>query len=120
MKASSDVFLVPISAIAPLLALARCAGIAASRYYALSPLPESSGPAAAPIPDGGVAIGVAPVRLPEYLNRPQIVMRTGPNQLPWVVGWLVAGPAAVPRTLEPSTGSGGRLSRRPGVFPSKV
>jgi uncharacterized lipoprotein YmbA len=31
--------------------------------------------------DGGVAIGVGPIELPQYLNRPQIVTRVNPNEV---------------------------------------
>lgn len=63
--------------IAALLGLAGCAGNTPSRYYFLSPLVEAGGAAA---PGGSRTIGVGPVRLPDYLNRPQIVTRTGPNE----------------------------------------
>jgi uncharacterized lipoprotein YmbA len=31
--------------------------------------------------DSGVAIGIGPIELPEYLNRPQIVTRVNPNEV---------------------------------------
>ena len=48
-----------------------------SRFYLLSPLPASESPAAT----DGLAIGVGPVAIPDYLNRGQIVTRAGENQL---------------------------------------
>jgi len=57
-----------------------CAGSEKSRFYTLDYLARvSSG-----TPDagsGGVSIGIGPVRLPEYLDRPQIVTRTGRYKL---------------------------------------
>jgi uncharacterized lipoprotein YmbA len=65
--------------VASLVVLGGCLGGGSppSRFYLLSPLPAlESAPAAS-----GVAIGVGPVAIPEYLNRGQIVTRTGENQL---------------------------------------
>ena len=52
-------------------------GSSPSRFYLLSPLPASESPAKV----GGVAIGVGPISLPNYLDRSQIVTRKGENQL---------------------------------------
>ncbi len=46
-----------------------------SRFYVLSPLP------AAAATGQGLAIGVGPVELPDYLDHPQIVSRTSQNEL---------------------------------------
>ena len=63
------------------LALVGCAGSEPVRYYVLS-----AAPVAAPAGPGGaavreLAVGVGPVELPEYLDRPQIVTRTSRNEL---------------------------------------
>jgi uncharacterized protein len=52
-----------------------------SRFYILSTLP--SGGTAPPMTSGqqGPTIGVGPVTLPRYLDRPQIVTRTSPYEL---------------------------------------
>ncbi|HUL11014.1 MAG TPA: PqiC family protein [Methylococcaceae bacterium] len=50
-----------------------------TRFYVLSTLPD-----AASIPSGAgkdVAVGVGPLELPDYLDRPQIVTRSGQNEL---------------------------------------
>jgi hypothetical protein len=60
-----------------LLVLAGCAGSEPVRYYVLSAAPARSDGAAA----RDIAIGVGPVKLPEYLDRPQIVTRTSQNEL---------------------------------------
>jgi len=51
-----------------------------SKFYVLSSLPSGTGkPVAAA--ERGVAIGVGPVSLPTYMDRPEIVTRSGGNQL---------------------------------------
>ena len=61
-----------------LLALAGCASTPPSKFYILSPVPAG---AAAPPAGLATAIGVGPVALPNYLDRPQIAVRTGANEL---------------------------------------
>jgi hypothetical protein len=64
------------------LALAACSPLAPrpnpSRFFLLSALAtaDGAGPAL-----GGVTVGVGPVVLPAYLQRPQIATRVGPNQV---------------------------------------
>jgi uncharacterized protein len=62
---------------AALLALSSCANQPPTRFYVLSALPD---PAAAS-QGRGIAVGIGPVTLPQYLNRPQIVTRVSSNQL---------------------------------------
>ncbi len=62
-----------------LLVLCACAGNAPVRFYTLSPLPAPPSPAPAEHGTTGPIIGVGPVVLPDYLNRPQIVTRKGQN-----------------------------------------
>ena len=60
--------------------LVGCASSPHSRFYLLSPLQNESEvrPAAgAPC----ISIGIGPVKLPEYTNRPQIITRTSHNEL---------------------------------------
>ena len=59
------------------LALTGCAGSESVRYYVLSATP--AGPSGAAVRD--IPVGVGPVELPEYLDRPQIVTRTSQNEL---------------------------------------
>lgn len=47
-------------------------------YYTLDPLPPRTEKIAA-LP--ATTIGVGPIALPDYVDRPQMVMRTGPNQM---------------------------------------
>jgi uncharacterized lipoprotein YmbA len=62
------------------LVLAACSHSPEARFYTLSPLGAQTAnpPAAAAKP---VAIDIAPVEIPDYLNRPQIVTRSGQNEL---------------------------------------
>jgi uncharacterized protein len=50
-----------------------------SQFFVLSALPASAAPATPPAPD--VAMGVFIPDIPAYLDRPQIVARTGENQV---------------------------------------
>jgi len=59
------------------LSLYSCAGkSASSKFYVLSPLPQSKLSEAE-----GTAIGVFPVAMPDYLDRPQIVTRVSDNEI---------------------------------------
>jgi uncharacterized protein len=59
------------------LALGSCGNTAPTRFYVLNAMPEQ----AAADPGKGTAIGIGPITLPQYLNRPQIVTRISGNQL---------------------------------------
>jgi uncharacterized protein len=54
-----------------------CAQTQPTRFYTLSALQPGAGEASA----DGPAIGLEPVILPDYLDRPQIVTRAGPNRM---------------------------------------
>jgi len=65
-------------ALGAVLLLAACSMTEPSRLYTLSAIPDRGTETyAAETP----AIGVGPVSLPLYLDRPQIVQRSGPNRL---------------------------------------
>lgn len=68
-------------AIAGLL-LAACAETQPSRFYTLSSLSDTAAPTATPTTPSNehLAIGVGPVSLPNYLDRPVIVRRSTPNE----------------------------------------
>jgi len=51
----------------------------ATRFYLLSSIPEEGRRSA--VPDRALAIGVGPVRFPDYLDRPEIATGSNPNQL---------------------------------------
>jgi uncharacterized protein len=56
-----------------------CSSSPATRFYLLAPLPAETPRAVASGP--APVVGLRPVRLPEQLDRPQIVTRVGPNRL---------------------------------------
>lgn len=61
-----------------LSAMAGCATTPPSRFYILDPVKTG----AAALPAGpATAVGVGPVELPKYLDRPQIAVRSGANEL---------------------------------------
>lgn len=62
------------------LALAGCSGSEPANYYLLSNLPAPETPIRATSSDQ-LAVGVGPVSLPMYLDRPQLVGRASPNRL---------------------------------------
>ena len=59
------------------LALTGCATSPATRFYVLTPV--SPGDAAPSLASIGITVGIRSVTLPDELDRPQIVTRTGPN-----------------------------------------
>ena len=63
--------------LALVVCLSACAGkSASSKFYVLSSLPQS-----ALSPAEGTTIGVFPVAMPDYLDRPQIVTRVSENEI---------------------------------------
>jgi len=64
------------------LLAAGCAGPSPrSNYYLLNALPEQEAGQAASAAAEGLSIGIGPVSFPDYLDRQQIVIRTGPNEV---------------------------------------
>ena len=63
-----------------LLTLAGCGTSEQTRLYTLSGHPFTAG-SIQPASTSALAIGIGPVTLPLYLDRPQIVRRTSPNRL---------------------------------------
>jgi uncharacterized protein len=59
-----------------LVTLAGCATTPPSRFYILSAVSADT-----TAPPAGPAIGVGPVEMPRYLDRPQIAVRSGANEL---------------------------------------
>jgi len=79
MTGTNHLRLPPLLACAMSLALAGCLGTSRpSRFYTLEPVQVRDGP-------GGTAteatLAVGPVELPDYVDRPQIVTRSGTNEL---------------------------------------
>ncbi|MGD9046151.1 MAG: PqiC family protein [Desulfobacterales bacterium] len=64
------------------LLLAGCSGSSQRvEFYTLNPLSSMQAGMNTPATDQKLSIGVGPVEIPEILDRPQIVTRTGPNKL---------------------------------------
>jgi len=58
-----------------------CATSPPSQFYLMTPLPEADMPRHTAQRDMGPALGVGPVKLPAYLDRPGVVTRSSPNAL---------------------------------------
>jgi uncharacterized lipoprotein YmbA len=62
--------------------VAGCAGPSPrSNYYLLNSLPDQETGQATTVATDGLSIGIGPVSWPDYLDRQQIVIRTGPNEI---------------------------------------
>ncbi len=62
--------------------VAGCAGTSPrSKYYLLSALPDQETGQTTTAASDGLSIGIGPVSFPDYLDRQQIVSRTGPNEI---------------------------------------
>lgn len=61
------------------LLLAGCGTTPPTRFYQLTPQPPAAGERQVQL--SGLAVGVGPVRLADYLGRPQIVLREQENRL---------------------------------------
>ena len=68
------------SALIALSMIPGCAGTEPSRFYLLSPFSGDS-QTKPPVSEPCISLAIAPVRLPDYLDRPQIVTRSGKNEL---------------------------------------
>lgn len=60
------------------LFLSACSGTQPSRFYTLSDL--STGDTGTNPAQGDLVVGVGPITLPRYLDRPEVVQRTSPNE----------------------------------------
>jgi uncharacterized protein len=78
-RSSRPVILIALALLASLLA--GCGSSPATRFYLLNGLggPGKAAPAAAG--ERCLALGIGPVKLAEYLDRPQIVLRVTPNEV---------------------------------------
>ena len=70
-------FVMAVAAGLALAALGGCGTSPATRLYTLASIAESRGDRASP--SDAIVIGIRAVTLPEELDRPEIVTRTGPN-----------------------------------------
>jgi uncharacterized protein len=84
-----------------LLTFSGCAGTPNSRFYLLKSLNGPSAPLKVPTLDSPVPIGLGPVIIPDYLDRPQIVTRSSQNtvQLAEFDRWAEPLSGNISRTL---------------------
>jgi uncharacterized lipoprotein YmbA len=72
--------LLTLAAFAAGLASASCADSQPTRFYTLAALPDAPAEAMPALPSD-LSVGVGPVTLPPYLDRPQLVTRAGSNRM---------------------------------------
>jgi hypothetical protein len=72
-----------------------------SRFYVLEPLPLATSRAAVTALPADVSVGLGPIRVPDYLRRPELVTRTGPTEVTpsEIDRWAEPLELAVPRVL---------------------
>jgi len=68
-----------LAACAACLASASCADSQPTRFYTLAAMPDAPAEAMPALPSD-LTVGVGPVTLPPYLDRPQLVTRAGSNR----------------------------------------
>jgi uncharacterized lipoprotein YmbA len=68
-----------VAALCACLLLSACGTTSNSRFYTLTPVRQTV--AGTAVSDAAVLLGVGPVSIPDYLDRPQIVVRSSQNEL---------------------------------------
>ncbi len=63
------------------LLLAGCASSPSARFYTLTPLERQEAKYSSQEAANPISVSIAPVEIPDYLDRPQIVTRDGRNEL---------------------------------------
>lgn len=63
------------------LLLSGCGTTSGSRFYTLPPVQNTTAGTKTASTDASVVLGVGPVTIPDYLDRPQIVVRSSHNEL---------------------------------------
>ncbi len=61
--------------------LTGCASSPSSKFYQLNPVQNKTSVTRDASPDQTLTIAIGPIRVPDYLDRPQIVTRSGKNEL---------------------------------------
>ncbi len=67
--------------IGSLMIMGACASTEPARFYLLHSIPDAETEKTAATSENGVTVGIGPIELPEYLDRPQIVTRISKNEL---------------------------------------
>ena len=81
MKGSLFIRCAMIAVIVSSIVTGGCVASKPSKFYMLQALSTAGLEPQATSADKGIAVGVGPVAFPDYLDRPQIVTRTGQNEL---------------------------------------
>jgi uncharacterized protein len=81
MRFFQIVRIIVITAVCACILLAGCSTTSSSRFYTLTPVQPSTAGIRTSVPDAAVLLGVGPVTIPDYLDRPQIVTRSSQNEL---------------------------------------
>jgi len=104
--------LVALATLAALLVgLSACSRTASTRFYTLSPISKGAPPAPEFRHLSESSVGIGPVALPDYLDRPQIVTRDSPSQVrlaefdKWAGTLKYAVPRIIAENLSALTGS---------------
>ncbi|MFC1823582.1 membrane integrity-associated transporter subunit PqiC [Thermodesulfobacteriota bacterium] len=63
------------------VALAGCAGSPPSRFYMVNSLPQTKEATQPKTGERCITLGIGPINVPAYVDRPQIVTRISPNEL---------------------------------------
>jgi uncharacterized lipoprotein YmbA len=71
-----------------------CSRTQTAKFYTLNALTDTQTGGRTVASDQDVAVGLGPIRLPEYLDRPQIVTRVSPNEVRFAEYHRWAGPLA--------------------------
>ncbi len=58
-----------------------CGTTRTSRFYTLTPMPDKAVPIGSKMATQGLGVGVGPIKIPDALDRAQLVIRKGPNEL---------------------------------------
>ena len=77
-----------------LIIIGGCSRTQTAKFYTLNALTDPPTARQDAPSENGLAVGLGPIRLPEYLDRPQIVTRTGPNEVRFAEYHRWAGPLA--------------------------
>jgi uncharacterized lipoprotein YmbA len=77
-----------------LIIIGGCSRTQTARFYTLNALTDAQPGTQAVASDRDIAVGLGPIRLPKYLDRPQIVTRVSPNEVRFAAFERWAAPLA--------------------------
>jgi uncharacterized lipoprotein YmbA len=92
MKKDLAIKLTALVLLALLILTVGCSRTQITRFYTLTSLTDPRTDGGADSPAQGIAVGLGPIELPEYLDRPQIVTRVSSNEVRFADFERWAGP----------------------------